>query len=76
MECTSRVLGLAKDQDVEMKSTVELFLEPLQDTRYCGYYLVDHGERTIFWLESVDYSAIDLQVAHSEQSLSASIMRL
>jgi hypothetical protein len=55
------ILGFAKqieelilERNIVLGDSAELFLQiDDDDPQSCGYYLVDHTSRTIFWLEDV-----------------------
>ncbi|KZP15299.1 hypothetical protein FIBSPDRAFT_750552, partial [Athelia psychrophila] len=40
--------------------SIELFLEPCEDLTTCGYYLVDHGTRSEFWVNQITSELLDL----------------
>jgi hypothetical protein len=48
----------------------ELFLQ--LDGEYCNYYFVDHGVRTLFWLDAYDTSEIGILPVVSSSHLSKS----
>ena len=45
------IFDWASELEVELGSSIELFVEPSVTSGTCGYYLVDHGSRVIFWLQ-------------------------
>lgn len=47
-------------KDIKLSDTMELFLEPREDMKSCGYYLVEHGTHTIFWLDQVSTDVLGL----------------
>ncbi|VDC02733.1 unnamed protein product [Peniophora sp. CBMAI 1063] len=59
----------AAELDVLLGPSVELFVEPELDTEICDYYLVDHGSRAVFWLESATTSELGLPSACSDAHL-------
>lgn len=70
-DCVTLVLSWAAETSVELGSSIELFVEPLGGTGSCGYYLVDHGSRVLFWLQDCSTSDLNLPDACSIQNMSA-----
>ncbi|VDC07562.1 unnamed protein product [Peniophora sp. CBMAI 1063] len=63
------IFGWASELELELGSSIELFVEPLVASGACGYYLVDHGSRVIFWLQDCSVYDLKLPDASSPQNL-------
>lgn len=63
------VEGMFEDTGVPLSDSYELYLEFDQDGVGCGYYLVDHSTRCIFWLEKVWTEDLQINPAFSTQHL-------
>jgi hypothetical protein len=50
---------------VPLSDSYELYLEFDQDELSCGYYIVDHSKRCIFWLEPVSTGDVGMNPAFS-----------
>ncbi|KZV70805.1 hypothetical protein PENSPDRAFT_578838, partial [Peniophora sp. CONT] len=63
------ILEWAVELDLELGPSVELFVEPEVDTGLCDYYIIDHSNRAVFWLEDSSTSELGLPPACSHQHL-------
>ena len=64
------IFDWASELELELGSSIELFIEPSVTSGTCGYYLVDHGSRVIFWLQDCTTYDLKLPDASSAQNLS------
>jgi len=55
--------------DVPLSDSYELYLEFDEDDLSCGYYIVDHSKRCIFWLEPVSTEDVGMNPAFSMEHL-------
>jgi len=54
---------------VPLSDSYELYLEFDEDELSCGYYIVDHSKRSIFWLEPVTTEDIGMNPAFSMEHI-------
>ena len=54
---------------VPLSDSYELYLEFDEDELSCGYYIVDHSKRCIFWLEPVSTEDVGMNPAFSLEHL-------
>jgi len=54
---------------VPLSDSYELYLEFDEDDLSCGYYIVDHSKRCIFWLEEVNTENIGMNPSFSTEHL-------
>lgn len=54
---------------VPLSDSYELCLEFDEDELSCGYYIVDHSKRCIFWLEPVSTEDVGMNPAFSMEHL-------
>jgi hypothetical protein len=69
----SQFFRLIKEQDIILPQTYELCLEldPLEDPEPgCTYYLVDHANRTEFWIKETTTDTLDIAPVTSTAHLS------
>ena len=57
---------------VPLSDSYELYLEFDEDTLSCGYYIVDHSKRCIFWLEPLSTDDVGMNPAFSLEHLRTS----
>jgi hypothetical protein len=60
------ICDIITEENVYFQESSHLFLEMHEDSGTCNYYFVDHGLRTIFWLQAVD--TISVRPPHSFSS--------
>lgn len=63
-----RMEELCRSQDYPVLTDIELFIEV--NGNDCNYYLVNHTERTLFWLDNVDTEELGLPPTTSIAHLS------
>lgn len=68
--CVRSILEWASELELELGFSIELFVEP-DASGTCGYYLVDHGSRVLFWLQDCETSELGVLNGSSAQNLSA-----
>lgn len=56
---------------VKLPSRCELFLELGDDPASCNYYLVNHAEKVLFWIDDVCTDLLDIPPAASPLHLGA-----
>jgi hypothetical protein len=54
---------------VPLSDSYELYLEFYEDDLSCGYYIVDHSQRCVFWLEQVSTEDIEMSLSFSLEHL-------
>ena len=54
---------------VPLSDSHELYLEFNEDELSCGYYIIDHSKRSIFWLEPVFTEDIGMNPAFSMEHI-------
>ena len=57
---------------VPLSDSYELYLEFDEDDLSCGYYIVDHSKRCVFWLEPVSTDDVGMNPAFSLEHLRTS----
>ncbi|KAJ7654634.1 hypothetical protein DFH06DRAFT_942995, partial [Mycena polygramma] len=62
---------LLLEMGIEMTDTLELYIQLEEEG--CGYYLVEHSMRTMFWLHDQTIDDLDLSVVPSKIALNAQI---
>ncbi|KAJ7664025.1 hypothetical protein DFH06DRAFT_1324512 [Mycena polygramma] len=62
---------LLLEMGIEMTDTLELYIQLEEEG--CGYYLVEHSMRTMFWLHDQTIDDLDLSVVTSKIALNAQI---
>ena len=58
---------------IPLSDSYELHLEFNEDQLSCGYYIVDHLKRCIFWLEPVFTDDVGMNLAFSMEHLRESL---
>jgi hypothetical protein len=66
---SEEVVKLFGEIDVPLSDSYELYLEFDEDDLSCGYYIVDHSKRCIFWLEPVTTEDVGMNPAFSLEHL-------
>jgi hypothetical protein len=66
----SSVEEALRTKGVTPSAMTELFLEPREDLKSCGYYLVDHATRIEFWVDKVSTETLDIIPVVSASHLS------
>jgi hypothetical protein len=60
------------EKGLELRESVELLLQLNEDdSQTCGYYFIDHTDRTMFWLHEVSTEDFGLLPVMSASHLSA-----
>jgi hypothetical protein len=66
---SDEVVKILEEITVPLSSSFELYLEYDQDQHRCGYYIVDHSKRSIFWLENLSTQTVGINPAFSQEHL-------
>ena len=66
---SDEVAKILVETGVPLSNSYELCLEFDQNELGCGYYIVDHSKRSIFWLETVSTENVGMNPAFSQEHL-------
>ena len=66
---SDEIVKMFGEIDVPLSDSYELYLEFDEDELSCGYYIVDHSKRCIFWLEPVSTEDVGMNPAFSMEHL-------
>lgn len=57
----SAAIKLAESQNIKITDSIEIMLQlDADDEETCGYYLIEHGSATVFWLHEVSSEDLDI----------------
>ena len=72
-EWINGVEGALRCKGILPTESMELFLQPHEDWKSCGYYFANHATRSLFWLDQVSSELIGYDGNTSFSHLSACI---
>ena len=70
---SDEIVNMFGEIGVPLSDSYELCLEFDEDELSCGYYIVDHSRRCIFWLEPVSTEDVGVNPAFSVEHLRESM---
>ena len=70
---SDEVIKMFGEIGIPLSDSYELHLEFNEDQLSCGYYIVDHLKRCIFWLEPVSTDDVGMNLAFSMEHLRESL---
>jgi len=66
---SDEIVNMFGEIGVPLSDSYELYLEFDEDELSCGYYVVDHSKRCIFWLEPVSTEDVGMNPAFSMEHI-------
>lgn len=66
---SDEIVNMFGEIGVPLSDSYELYLEFDEDELSCGYYIVDHSKRCIFWLEPVSTEDVGMNPAFSVEHI-------